>query len=237
MAVRVHCPSCRAGLIVYNPKYLVVVNCHACGHEFLADGEDLSAVVDVPLPTEPVEDWAEAEPEFEDERRSADDDGPIFTFCPMCGELVPEFMPYCPACGESLPEEGVWSQRGWDPSTKQARRFRRQALLLGVLWIFLAYLLVEQDYWVGGTRLVLPEVISGAGLTIPPLPLMATGLVSLAAFALAGQFWAVAVGGLLNYLILFLMVWQANVISLVLLAALIILTHITLHQASSARFR
>jgi hypothetical protein len=108
---------------------------------------------------------------------------------------------------------------------------------LGLLWILLGYLLIEQDFWLGQTRLALPEVISRTRITIPSIPLMTSVLFGLGAFALAGQFWAVAVGGLLNYLVLFIMVWQANVISLVLLAAVILLTHITLHQASAARFR
>jgi DNA-directed RNA polymerase subunit M/transcription elongation factor TFIIS len=236
VAVRVPCPACRAALLVSNPHYLVVVNCHACGHEFLADGENLTEVPEAPEAAQPVEYWIDDEAQVQEARPKAHKEAAVLRFCPMCGELAPESVPECPACGELLPDDqGRKGER--DPSAKNARRFRRQAQLLGVLWILLAYLILEQDFWLGGRRLDLPEVISGASVTVPPIPLMGTVLVSLAVFALAGQFWAVAVGGLLNYLVLFLMVWQANVISLALLAALIVLAHITLHQAASVRFR
>ena len=233
MAVRVHCPVCRAALSVNNPKYLVVVNCHACGCEFLADGKDL------PETMEPLRAEAENVPAEHDEiaefQESWQAELPILTFCPMCGELAAETQAACPACGEPLPDQPQRG-RGWDPSTKQARRFRRQAQILGVLWLFLAYLLVDHDFWVGGSRFLFPEVISGARVALPPIPIMSTSLVCLAVFALVGQFWAVAVGGLSNYLVLFLMVWQANVLSLVVLAAVIVLTHVALHQATSGRF-
>lgn len=234
MAVRVQCPVCRAALSVNNPKYLVVVHCHACGCQFLADGKDLPETME-PAPAEAESVRAEDD-DIEEFQESWQAELPILTFCRMCGELAAETQAACPACGEPLPDEKPPSNRGWDPSTKQARRFRRQAQILGVLWLFLAYLLVDHDFWVGGSRLPLPEAISGARVMVPPIPLMSTSLVCLAVFALVGQFWAVAVGGLSNYLVLFLMVWQANVLSLVVLGAVIVLTHIALHQATSGRF-
>lgn len=229
MAVRVHCPACRAALLIHNARYLVVVHCHVCGHEFLADGEGRAEVVEVPQPAGPTEYWTEA--------RKPTGDGTVLAFCPMCGELAPESAPACSACGEPLPRDESRPEPHRDPALPLTRRFRRQAQLLGVLWILLAFVIAEQDFWLGGSRVALPAAISGARVAIPPVPLLATVLVCLAAFALVGQFWAVAVGGLVNYIVLFIMVWQSNIISLVLLAALIFLTHITLHQGSSAQFR
>lgn len=233
MAVQVPCPACRAGVMVYNANYLVFLNCHACGHEFMADVERLPAIPEASstLPVEPADslDQAESWP--------AEVDESVLMFCPMCGELASESAPTCTACGEALPVDGPWNEYGWDHTSRHARRFRRHARWLGILWILLAYVLSAQDYWVGGTELALPPMILGGELAIPKLPLMTTILVGLGAFAIVGQFWAVAVGGLLNYLILFVVVWRANVASLCVLAVSIVLTHIVLHQASSARFR
>jgi hypothetical protein len=237
VAVRVPCPACRAALLVYNPHYLVVVNCHACGHEFLAEGENLTEVTEPPPPLAPAENWTgEAEAKRPEPRRRPDGEPALLTFCPMCGELCPESAPECPACGEALPEERS-NRENWHRSSKDGRWFRARAQVLGVGWICLAYLILEHDFWLGGTRLLLPEVISGTGLAIPPFPLLASVLVCLAVFALAGQFWAVAVGGLVNYLVLFVTAWHTHVASLVLLAAVIVSTHITLHQAASMRLR
>ena len=236
MAVRVYCPSCQAGLTVDNARYLVVVRCPVCEQEFMAQGHELPEKEEAPPPRSPLESWAKAEATREKSRppRETRD---VLAFCPMCGELAAESEAACPACGEPLPDDRSRSGQLGDLSGKQARRFRRQAQLLGVLWIFLAFLMAEHDFWLSETRVELPAFLSGGRVMIPPIPVLTTVLIGIAAFALVGQFWAVAVGGLVNYLILFLMVWQANVISLVMLAGVIILTHITLNQAASARFR
>ncbi len=234
MPIFVRCPACRASLLIQNAKYLVVLNCHVCGCEFLADGNEWPLEGKTPPVAEEL-DFAPAGEEWP----SHAEDRAVLMFCPMCGELAAESDPACPACGESLPDERGRRETLGEPSDKVARRFRRQARLLGLLWIVLAYLLADRDFWVGGTRLALPQVISGAGteIAVPALPLLASLLIGLGLFALLGQFWAVAVGGLFNYLVLFLMVWQANPQHLALIVAVIVLTHITLHQAASARFR
>lgn len=234
MAVRVFCPACRSGLTVYTARYLVVVNCHVCGHEFMAQGHELPEKDSVPPPESPEELWGEAEP--------GDGKAGMLTFCPMCGDLAAESARACPSCGEPLPDDDQGQRAKGDLSIHQVRRFRTQAQFLGVLWIFLAFLLAEHDFWVSETRVELPVLLSGGRVVIPPIPVTATVLVGIAAFALVGQFWAIAVGGLLNYLILFFVAWhfllgQASVITLVVLTLVMILTHVTLHQAASARFR
>ena len=65
----------------------------------------------------------------------------MLTFCPMCGDLASESARARPSCGEPLPDDRLGSQARGELSERQARRFRRQAQLLGVLWIFLAFLL------------------------------------------------------------------------------------------------
>jgi hypothetical protein len=220
--------------MVNNARYLVVVGCPACGHEFMAEGQELSDREEAPPAPSSAVVWTAAEA-TEGHSWSSEERRDVLAFCPMCGDLVAESQVACPACGEPLPEARPGNSPKDDLSLAHARRFRRQAQLLGVLWIFLAFLLAEHDFWIGETRVELPAFLSGQRAMIPPIPLMATLLVGIAAFAMVGQFWAVAVGGLLNYLILFVMVWNANVVSLVMLAGVILLTHITLNQAASAR--
>lgn len=236
MAVQIRCPACRAGVVVQNSKYLVVLNCHACGREFLADAEKLSAGLVLPETTEPDELWTEdAQTTQKETWREADDDPAVLMFCPMCGELAPESVPACSSCGEPLPIDSPHRPEGSDAASRPARRFRQHARLLGGLWILLAYVLARHDLWIGGTQVALPSVLFGGELTIPPIPLMASILICLGAFALVGQFWAVAAGGLLNYVILFFVVWQVNFLSLALITLSIILTHYVLHHASTAR--
>jgi hypothetical protein len=198
------------------------VRCQACGQEFLAEGQE-------GLQVRPLEFW--------EEQDTVHSPREVLTFCPMCGDLAAESAQACPSCGEPLPDDRPGIHERYDASVKQDRRFRRQAQLLGVLWIFLAFLLSEHDFWLGERRVELPAFLAGGGVTIPPIPLMATLLIAIAAFALVGKFWAVAVGGLVNYLLVFFMVWQPNVINLVLLAGIIVLTHLTLNQAASSRYR
>lgn len=223
MPVQVRCPACRAGVIVGNANYLVFLHCHACGEEFMADAADLAMAE----PVSEADDAGSVE-------WPAREEPSVLTFCPMCGELAPESAPTCHSCGEPLPVDPAFRQRPWEPAPENARRFRRNARWLGLLWILLAYVLSAEDFWIGGRSFALP-IFLGGDLTIPKIPVLTTVLVCLGAFALVGQFWAVAVGGLLNYLILFIVVWRANVLSLCLLAVSILLTHVVLHQASSAR--
>lgn len=225
--------------MVHNANYLVFLNCHACGREFMADAEELAAAPWVP--DEPS--WEEASPKepeadpgawLSDKREKGE---PVFLFCPMCGELAAESAPTCEACGEPLPTDRASNENGLGRTSEQGRRFRRHARWLGLFWILMAYLISPHDYWVGGTDLALPPMIMGGNLALPEIPLLTSVLVGLGAFALVGQFWAVAVAGLFNYLILFVVVWRAHVLSLCLLAVSIVLTHVVLHQASGVRFR
>jgi hypothetical protein len=158
-------------LVVHNAKYLVVVNCHACGHEFLAEGQVHSESHRTPSAAVAEEYFPDEAAEHNEEWVRADEAQAVHSFCPMCGELAAESSSECPACGEPLPEDGDWHAGGWDSSATQARRFRRQAQLLGLLWILLGYLLIEQDFWLGQTRLALPEVISRTRITIPSSPI------------------------------------------------------------------
>lgn len=236
MPLQVPCPACQSSVIVQNARYLVFLNCHACGHEFMADDGILSLARAVPEP--PVDsDASFHNVAFGDDSPPSEPGESILTFCPMCGELAPESTPTCTACGEALPVDRRWRRRDWNESSQAARRFRRHARWLGILWILLAYDLSSQDYWVGGVDLELPPMILSGQLAIPEIPLLTTILVALGAFAIVGQFWAVALGGLLNYLILFIVVWRAELLSLIVLAVSIVLTHIVLHQAASARSR
>lgn len=238
MAVLIQCPACRAGVVVQNANYLVVLNCHSCGWEFLADAEELSAGIVLPEPVEPDDAWTgETETLETPNWKQAEDDPAVLMFCPMCGELASESAPTCASCGEPLPIDGPRYNAGWDLTTRDVRRFRRHARFLGALWILMAYALSSEDLWVGGTELALPPMLMGGNFTIPPIPLMTTLLICLGAFALVGQFWAVALGGLLNYLILFLVVWQVNFVCLGLITVSIVFTHYVLHHASAARFR
>ena len=196
----------------------------------MADAEELRKAYEL-IPDPRPED----EPPAIEDQEEADET--VLMFCPMCGELASESMPTCPACGEPLPVDGRWNEPGWGQTSREARRFRRHARWLGVFWLMLAYWFSPYDYWVGGANLQLPPMIMEGELDIPHFPVMTTILVALAAFAIVGQFWAVAVGGLLNYLILFVVVWRASVVSLCLLAISIVMTHVALHLVSSARFR
>ncbi|MCA9072652.1 MAG: hypothetical protein KDA84_27205 [Planctomycetaceae bacterium] len=236
MAVQIRCPACRAGVVVKNANYLVVLNCHSCGWEFLADAEELSAGQWLPETAESDEPWTdEMEPSETDDWQSREDDPAVLMFCPMCGELAPESAPTCDGCGEPLPIDGPRNDIGKSATTRFTRRFRRNARLLGGLWILLAYVLSSQDFWIGGTTLQLTPMLFGGEFTIPEIPLLTTTLICLGSFALVGHFWAIAVGGLLNYLILFLVVWQVNFLSLGLITVSIVLTHYVLHHASVAR--
>jgi hypothetical protein len=225
VVVVVSCPACGAGVTIRDPESLALT-CYACGHEFQAEGHKRPARIGGPPSTDVVEIWPD---------RDTEPKRDVLTFCPMCGELAAESAQACPACGEPLPDDRPGRFPQFDSSTKQARRFRRQAQLLGVLWIFLAFLLAEHDFWLSERRVEFPAFLSSKSVMIPPIPLLSALLIAIAAFALVGKFWAVAVGGLLNYLLVFFMVWQPNVINLIMLAGVIVLTHLTLNQAASAR--
>ncbi len=232
MAVRVHCPACRAGVMVLNARYRVFLHCHECGREFMANGGDSAdewELLETDEPEQPAsepDDWLSREPE---------PGSAVLVFCPMCGELAPELADACPACGEPLPADPPAPAVELDPQPVETRRFRRRARWLGLLWIWLAYSVAFHDIWVGGQELAIPRLLLARNIVIPEIPLLATGLICLAAFALAGQFWAIAAGGFLNYLVLFLVVWTANPLSVGLLAASIFLTHWTLLYPPAAR--
>ncbi len=236
MAVRVRCPACRSAVMVLNARYRVFLHCHECGEEFMADGG------------EPESEWErieEDEPEeaiFEPKQAvrlppEPKADPTVLMFCPMCGELAAESVRSCPACGEPLPGEQPNPAVELDPHSLATRRFRRRARWLGFLWIWLAYNVASQDIWLGGYDLPLPPMLFAGHLAIPAFPLLATILVLLAIFAWAGQFWAIAVGGLFNYLILFLVVWSVDPMSMGLIAASIAFTHWTLGHPPSTRSR
>ena len=237
VAVQIRCPACWASVVVKNANYLVVLHCHSCGREFLADAEHLSTGQLLPDSVELDSPWTdEVEPPQKQDGNLAGEDPSVLMFCPMCGELAPESAPTCDACGEPLPVDAPRSETGGDATIQNARRFRRNARFLGGLWILLAYVLSRHDFWVAGQKLALPPMLFGGELTIPPIPLLTTVLICLGSFALVGQFWAVAVGGLMNYLILFAAVWQVNFLSLGLITVAIVFTHYVLHDASAARF-
>ncbi len=245
MASSVRCPACKAKVVVHNPKYMVVVKCHSCAQEFLAaSAEPIEEIEIKPELVEPVllpdaeSDWRESYEQKAPYTSPEESRGEpaVVVFCPMCGELSPEWVPTCPACGEELfhdehPDDWVYQ------SPAHSHKFYALARVLGLLWIVLAVLVLPDDFWVGGGGLYMPGESAKESLGLPNFPLIASLLFGLGVFALMGQFWAIAAGGLLNYLVLFLMVWKESYSSLAVLGMAILLTHMTLNQSGTTRSR